>query len=117
MSGRSIWIHVGRDVCSLVGGQIHATDWIDTVAKKGKCSRKTHPTRCGRQRARLIGVGTVNERGESTGSMTVPWPPYVEEIREDGLERCRECFALKPGKPNRLVSNPYKASRRGRVAS
>ena len=101
----SLWIHLTSPTVAVQGTIAHAVAPLfktnPKVADKNK--RKTVDTLCGKNRARRLGVPTVNADGTPTGAISVIWPPYVEEMTEAGYTRCRECMRLSPGKPNRMV--------------
>ena len=94
-----IWMHILGPICTLAGGVVHASDpWCGWSREKRRRTRKTYDTTCGRKRAVLFAVAV-----DGGGAMSIQWPPYVTEVRAEGLERCPDCFRLAPGRPNRMV--------------
>jgi hypothetical protein len=89
----SLWIHVGLTCAVDAKGGMHA---VRTPRRKTR--RKTWDTACGK-RARLLAFPVKDQHGSA---ITVVWPPYMDQAREWGLERCRECMAAVGGKPQRV---------------
>jgi hypothetical protein len=99
----SLWVQITSPTCAVQGTVVHAVEAVCVSREPMRSKRRTVDTLCGLKRARRIGVGVVNQDGSPRGGMTVPWPPYVEEMQAEGYTRCRECMKLRPGKPNRMV--------------
>jgi hypothetical protein len=88
----SLWMHFGMTCGVDPRGGLHA---VRTPRRKTR--RKTWDAACGK-RVRLLGF-PIKDQPDS--GMTVVWPPYVDQAREWGFERCRDCMAAVGGKPQR----------------
>lgn len=86
-------MHITGHFCAIERGTLHAAK-----ARYGKSRRKTYDTACGR-RALAMAFPVLNQPDTT---MTVHWPPYVDQAREWGYERCRDCMTAAPGKPERV---------------
>jgi hypothetical protein len=89
----SQWVHLTSPVCATTDGKtMHA---VKTTQKRTK-GRKTYDSACGK-RSKLLAVPTT-----TGGTLTVVWPMYVDQAREWGYERCRDCMQFVPGRPVRV---------------
>lgn len=88
----SFWVVFGHACAVDARGGLHATK-----TPRAKTKRKTWDAACG-SRVRLLAFPVD---GKPDDRMTVSWPPYVDDAREWGYERCRDCMVAVPGKPQR----------------
>lgn len=105
----SLWIGVTKPSVAVQAGVAHA---VDFPAFKPRSKRRTVETACGLKRAKIIGITVVDSNGVEQGGMAYYWPPFVEDMKANGVTRCAECMRLRPGKPSRpegpLISFGYR---------
>lgn len=98
-----LMMHLTAPFCAVRGGVLHGAKM---TSRPLKSKRKTYDAGCGAQVKPL--AWPVQGRPDTV--MTASWPPYVDDARSWGYERCRECMKALPGRPERPPFAPESAA-------